>query len=138
MKLKKLFITIIIIIATSPNLIFAPDFNKADKDFLDMINPMKIASEYDSESTDKSDQLSTPGGIINELLIYLFPLAILILFAMLVWGGFEMLTGAANEKNLTAGKNRVTSAIAGFILLFASYWIVEIVQNIFNIQILST
>jgi len=121
----------------APTKAYAIDIPEANKAFFDLINPMIIADKEDPDSTDKSTELSTPAGVINELLKILFPAAVLILFAMLSWGGFEMLTGAASEKNLTAGKSRITSAIVGFILLFCSFWIVRIVEAIFRIKILS-
>lgn len=97
---------------------------------LDFFNPLI------TEGSPLASDLSTPGGIISRVLVFAFPLAGLILFLMIVWGGFEMMIGAANKKNLDSGKKRVTAALVGFLLLFASYWIVSIVQEIFAIKIL--
>lgn len=77
-----------------------------------------------------------PAGIFNRALYFLFPLAGLILFLMLVWGGFEMLIGAAKKQNLDAGKQRVTAAVIGFVLLFVSYWLVQIIEYITGVRIL--
>lgn len=79
--------------------------------------------------------LSSPGGILSRVLIFAFPLAGLILFTMLVWGGFEMLVGATG-KGIDAGKQRVTNAVIGFFALFISYWVFQIVEVIFGLQIL--
>ncbi len=81
-------------------------------------------------------ELTTPRGIISRLLPYLFTIGGLILFVMLVWGGFEMLTGAATPKSQESGKQRMTMAILGFILLFVSYWLAQLVEIIFGIAIL--
>jgi len=84
-----------------------------------------------------AEELSTPGGIINRFIQnYAFPLAGLILFVMLVWGGFEMLSGAANKKSIDAGKQRITAAVIGFVLLFAAYWIIQIIEAMFGLSIL--
>jgi hypothetical protein len=80
-------------------------------------------------------QLSTPGGIVSRLLIFIFPAAGLVLFVMLVWGGFEVLIGGFEKKSLDAGKQRITAAIVGFLLLFASYWIMQIVEYVFGLVI---
>jgi hypothetical protein len=80
--------------------------------------------------------LYTPKGIIGKLLPYLLTFGGLILFVMLIWGGFEMLSGASDPKSQEAGKNRMTAAVIGFILLFASYWLAQIVQAVFGISIL--
>lgn len=82
-------------------------------------------------------QLTTPRGIISKLLPYLFTFGGLILFVMILWGGFEMLTGAANPKSQEAGKQRITAAVIGFLLLFSSYWLAQIVQAVFGISILN-
>ncbi len=108
-----------------------------NQNFFDSIDPLKIIPQYDPESVDKSEQFSTIGGFINELLKYILPFSFLILLIMLVWGGFDILTGAMNRQNVEKGKRKITYAIFGFILLFASYWIIQIIEYIFNISILN-
>lgn len=103
-------------------------------DKLKSINPL-IVFQGNQDLINDSGSLSV-SGLINRTLSFIFPLAGLLLFLMLVWGGFEMLTGAASKKNMDAGKERITAAILGFILLFASYWIVQIVEYITGVQIL--
>ncbi len=111
--------------SAQPNLeIFNPS-----KENLDAVNPLQQFSS-------KADQLSTPGGIISELLRFALPAAGIILFLMLLFGGFQMLTGAGDSKSLEEGKKRITAAILGFFLLFAAYWIAQLVELIFGITIL--
>ena len=100
-----------------------------DKETLNSLNPLKLFST-------KADQFSTPGGIISEVLKYAFPIAGTILFLMLIFAGVKMLTGATNSKNMDEGKQIIGTAIAGFIILFASYWIIQLIEVIFGIKIL--
>lgn len=79
--------------------------------------------------------LSTPAGLISRLLLFAFPIAGILMLLMLVWGGFEILSGATNKKSLDSGKNRIKAAIAGFMLLFTSYWIVQVIEVVLGIQI---
>ncbi|NCN03735.1 MAG: hypothetical protein GW942_01515 [Candidatus Pacebacteria bacterium] len=102
-----------------------------DADF-DALNPLKPGPNR----AGGDQKLSTPGGIITKLLQFAFPIAGMILFVMLVWGGFEMLSGASTSKSMEAGKNRITSAIIGFFLLFSSFWIIQLLEVIFGISIL--
>lgn len=101
---------------------------------------MLLAQDFDKfnplvlEST-KADTLNTPGGIISELLRYLFPIAGMILFVMLVWGGFEMMTSSVAGKK-DAGRQRVTTAVIGFLLLFATYWIGQLMEAVFGVRFL--
>jgi hypothetical protein len=112
-----------------------PELDPADAETLKKLNPLNIG-----ESTQKAvflpDGQFSLAGFINQAINFIFPLAGLILFVMLVWGGFEMLTSAASKKGLDAGKQRITAAIIGFLLLFASYWIIQIVEAITGVVIL--
>lgn len=105
---------------------YIPDVNN---ETLDQFNPLK---QYST----KADQLSTPGGIISEILRFAFPIAGIILFVMLILAGLKMLTGATNSKNIDEGKQMIVTAILGFIILFAAYWIAQLLEIIFGIKIL--
>jgi len=100
------------------------------KDVLDGFDPLK------TQGSAQATALSTPGGIISRALSFAFPIAGMILFVMIVVGGLEILGGAANSKSLQSGQQRVTMAILGFMVLFASYWITQILELIFGIAIL--
>ncbi len=76
----------------------------------------------------------TPSSIFNDAMPYLFSIAGLILFVMLVWGAFEIMMGAGDPKNAESGKKRITAAVTGFILLFLSYWIGQVIQYIFGLN----
>lgn len=124
---------------TSVNAQAAPAIDPAanlTNDVFDLVNPLKNDAIRDPKVTVTED-LTTPGGIISRALVFAFPLAGIVLFVMLVWGGFEMLSGAASKKSLDAGKQRITAAIIGFILLFTSYWIIKIVEVIFDLKIVT-
>jgi len=80
---------------------------------------------------------SDVGGILSSLLPTTLTLAGLILFGMLVAGGFTMLVGAADKESQEKGKKQVTSALTGFVIIFLAYWIAQILQVIFKINIVS-
>ncbi len=103
------------------------------------INPLKIGSTdcpEGVECVDRSEEFSKPAGILSRVLFFAFPMAGLILFVMLLWAGFEMLSGASTKKSMDAGRQRATTAIVGFLLLFVSYWIARLLEVIFGITIL--
>lgn len=101
-----------------------------DEDLLNNLNPLKKFST-------KADKLSTPGGIITEILNLSFPIAGVILFVMLTMAGFKMLTGATNSQSMEEGKKMISTAVIGFIILFAAYWIAQLLEIIFGINILN-
>jgi len=77
----------------------------------------------------------TLGDIISKLLTYIFPLAGIILFAFLILGGFELLTSGGNPEKAKKAQGRITSALVGFLIIFLAYWITQILEVIFGIQI---
>jgi hypothetical protein len=111
-----------------------PAFDPPTQDDFDNLNPLLVFGDR-LTGGNIGETLSTPGGIVSRLLVFLFPAAGLVLFVMLVWGGFEVLTGAAAKKQVDSGRQRITAAVIGFILLFASYWIMQIVEYIFGLVI---
>jgi hypothetical protein len=54
---------------------------------------------------------------------------------MIVSGGFTMLSSPTNPQAQESGKQRITYAVVGFIILFAAYWIMQILKIIFKIDV---
>ena len=140
---KKTFFTVflaIIFIATlhhqAPTVTAVTAREEVTKDVIDSLNPLIQMQATDSDPG-LAEELSTPGGIISRFLgVFAFPIAGLILFVMLIWGGIEMMAGSTTSKSIDAGKQRVTTALLGFLLLFASFWIARILEMMFGIKIL--
>lgn len=78
------------------------------------------------------------GNFIGNLLPYILIFGGIALFIMLIIGGFTMLSNPTNPQAQEQGKHRITFALVGFLLLFVSYWIIQILQIIFNINILGS
>ncbi len=95
-----------------------------------------IGSAIGLKIGEKSGEDITFGVVLSALLPYLYVFGGMILFSMLIWGGFEMLAGAQDTKAQEAGKNRITAAAIGFILLFVSYWLAQLLQFLLGINIL--
>lgn len=78
-------------------------------------------------------QLSTVGGVVSELIKYLFPLAGLLLLLYLLFGGFQLMTSGGDPKAIQAGKSKITNALIGFVIVFVSYWLVQIVASVLGL-----
>lgn len=110
------------------------------KETLDGLNPLEIVRNSPEGETIRygegpDESLNTPAGILNRVIVFAFPIAVAILFVMLIWAGFEIFSGASNKSSLESGKNRATMAIGGFLLLFVSYWLIQLIEAIFGITI---
>jgi hypothetical protein len=75
------------------------------------------------------------GSILNRAMEYIFLFAGVGLLFMLLSGGFSFLTSAGDPKQMESGKNRITWALAGFLIIFVAYWIVQLIQVIFGLEL---
>ena len=76
------------------------------------------------------------GPIVNDIIPYVFVIAGLMLLFYLIAGGFRMMLGANDEKAIADGRAKITNALIGFLILFVSYWIVQIMQFILGFKVL--
>lgn len=74
----------------------------------------------------------TLGDLVNVLSKNVTVLAGVLLFVLLIFGGLQFIvsSGSGDEQGMNKGKNAITAAIIGFILIFAAYWIVQIIGYI--------
>lgn len=79
----------------------------------------------------------TLGEVVSGIIPWVFYIAGFALLLMLVFGGFQLLTSAGDKNAMEAAKKRITNSIVGFVIIFASYWIVQLVGKILGINIFS-
>jgi len=80
----------------------------------------------------------TLGGFISKILPNLYIVASLILFVLLIAGGFAIITSAGNPQKQQQGSKAFTSALVGFAIIIASFWILKIIEFITGISIFNT
>lgn len=76
---------------------------------------------------------TTIGDVISNALPIVFAFAGAGLFLMLMAAGFSYLTSAGDAKKLEQGKQRLTYALIGFAVIFASFWAVQAAGIIFGL-----
>ena len=74
------------------------------------------------------------GSIVSSFLNYLFPLAGILLLLYLIFGGFSLMTSGGDPKAVQAAKSKITNALIGFIIVFTSYWLVQILGTVLGIE----
>lgn len=72
----------------------------------------------------------TVGDLVSLFLNGAFVIAGILVLVLFLVGGFSIIAGAGNENPEAAqkGKNAITGAIAGFVIIFAAYWIIRIIE----------
>ncbi len=84
-------------------------------------------------------QFASPGALISILLKNVYVIAGVLLFVLLIFGGFSIISsaGGGDAKKTAQGQKAITSALIGFLIIFASYWIIQIIQYITGLEILN-
>jgi len=77
------------------------------------------------------------GEIISNLLNNVYVIAGVLLFILLIVGGvgFIMGAGADNPEKAKRGKQAITAALIGFVVIFCAYWIVRIIEILTGVSI---
>jgi len=71
---------------------------------------------------------------INNILPIAMGLGGIIAFLLIVFGGFQIILSAGNPDRVKAGKEMITSAIAGLLLIIFSVFILRLIgHDILNI-----
>lgn len=75
------------------------------------------------------------GDFISMILPNIYIIASLILFILLVVGGFAIMTSGDDPQKKGQGSKAITSAIIGFIIIFTSYWLIKLIEFLTGINI---
>lgn len=86
-----------------------------------------------------ADQFKNPGALISIILRNVYTVAGVLLFVLLIFGGISIIIGAGGNdpKRAAQGKKTVMTALTGFIIIFASYWIIRLISFITGVEILN-
>lgn len=77
------------------------------------------------------------GSLISVILKNAYVIAGLLMLVLILMGGFGYLTSGSDSKQAQSGKDAITWAIAGFFVIFCSYWILQIVRVITGVDIIN-
>ncbi len=82
----------------------------------------------------KYSKFKTLGGLVTQILPYVYGLTGIALLLYLIFGGFKYLTSAGDPKKVESAKTTLTQALIGFIIIFTAFFITQIVDFIFYLQ----
>ena len=97
-----------------------------------MVYAVDIGQEFGPAS-----KFGTLASFLNVIIPNLYLLAGVVLFILLVGGGLMTVVGAGGgDPNQTGkGAKAITYAIAGFAIIFMSYWIIKIIEKVTGVEI---
>lgn len=81
-------------------------------------------------------QNSGVADIFNVILPYIYVLAGIILLFLLIAGGIGLMTAAGNPDKIKSSQGKITSALIGFLIIFISYFVVQLVELMLGVDVL--
>ena len=91
----------------------------------DIINKDPVASKF-----------PTLGSVVSQALPYIYVIAGLLLLIMLIMGGLTLMTAAGDQAKTKEGYGKITAGLIGFLIIFISYFVAQIVEVILGVKIL--
>jgi hypothetical protein len=77
----------------------------------------------------------TVGDIVGGALPYIYVIAGLALLFMLISGGITLMTAAGNPNKSKEGYGKITAGLVGFLIIFISYFVLQIVETVLGVSI---
>jgi uncharacterized membrane protein len=103
-------------------------------DFNTIFNSLNSNGTFKDNTPIKIGPNTNITSIVTALLPYIFTVSGLALLVYLIIGGISFMTAGSDPKQVETAKAKITSALIGFVIVFISYWIVQLVGIVFNIQ----
>lgn len=75
------------------------------------------------------------GTVISKAIPYVYIAAGLSLLLVLISGGITLMTAAGNPDKAKIGYGRISAGLIGFLIIFVSYFVVQIVQVLLGVKI---
>ena len=83
-----------------------------------------------------ADSQGVLGFLMSKLLPFVYTFAGLCLLVVLISGGLTLMTGAGDQNKVKEGYGKIQAGLIGFLIIFVSYFIVQIVELILGVSIL--
>lgn len=79
--------------------------------------------------------LSALGTVFSNVVSYALGFAGIVLFVLLIVGGFKFITSGGDPKSVESARKTITSAIAGLVIILVSYLILVLISNITGVDV---
>lgn len=96
------------------------------------------AFKLDTEGIATKKGFSSIGELVSSLIKNVYVIAGIICLFLLIFGGIAFILQAGSKpEEAGKAKNAITAAALGFLIIFASYWIIQIIEYLLGINILN-
>ncbi len=75
------------------------------------------------------------GNIVGRLVTILFIIAVVISLGFLIYGGIKWIMSGGDKAGVEAARNTIVAAIVGLVIVFLSYFILNIILGFFGLTL---
>lgn len=83
-----------------------------------------------------NDANTLPADLFSRVMLFAIAAGGLIFFVQLIMAGFNLLTAAGDPGKIQSATKALTNSLVGLILVISTYFIAQIIEAIFGLQIL--
>jgi hypothetical protein len=80
---------------------------------------------------------SPNSNIVGNIINIAFIVAVLVALAFLIYGGIKWITSGGDKSGVEAARNMIVAALVGLVITFLSYFILQIVFQLFGLDFAS-
>ncbi len=103
-----------------------------------MINiGQKFTLGEDGEKIQDAIGYRSVGDFIGIIIPNIMMISGIILFFLLLFGGFLIITNSGDVEKQKQGSKAITTSIIGFIIIFSAYWILQLINVITGANLLN-
>lgn len=110
---------------------------------VEIINNLVVQKAYASLGTTLDTQLSNlqnsnaenPEGLVSMITGIAIPLSVICVVLLLVYGGYILMTSSGNPDKLAEGRQVITNAIIGFVVILLCVAILMLISNTLGLNI---
>ncbi len=102
-----------------------------------MATGFNLGEKLKFQGSSATSEYSGAGSLVNNILPNVYIAGGVVIFFMILFGGFTIITNAGSPDKIKDGTKTITSAIMGLLVLFGSYWIIQIIQIVTGVSILN-
>lgn len=78
------------------------------------------------------------GSLVGKLIQFIFVIAIVAALLYLIYGGFRWITSGGDKNAVSGARDHIIAAIIGLVVIFLSYFIINLLLGFFNLGNLNT
>lgn len=91
--------------------------------------------EQVQKSANPNFSYSSIGDVLSAFVPYIFGIAGILLLLYLIYGGLGFMLSGGDPKAIESAKGKITNALVGFVIIFISFWIVQLVGKFLGLDV---